>query len=201
MRAQTAITAALSLALLSTEVAATLPACMLACVEKVGRESSQCTSMNQIPCFCTNEVAAMRECFDAICPNNNADAAYAAFESACSDMNVRLDAEPSSSSASSSASSSSSSIASSSPSSSSMATTSSEEEESRSTFTSSAMAESTSSSSSSSSREPEVREETVSDSTSIHYEHTLEAYTGAANVHFVQYVHQWVGAAVAALFI
>lgn len=194
MRAHTAITAAISLALLSTEVAATLPACMLACVEKVGRESSQCTSLNQIPCFCTNEVAAMRECFDAICPNNNADAAYAAFEAACSDMNVKLNAESSSSSSSSTSSSTSSiDTSSTSPSSSSSSstiidTTSTEKEE-------------TSTTSSSSTSESQAKVETVSDSTSIHYDHTLEAYTGAANAHFVQYVNQWLGAAVAALFI
>ena len=172
---------------------------MLACVEKVGRESSQCTSLNQIPCFCTNEVAAMRECFDAICPNNNADAAYAAFEAACSDMNVKLNAESSSSSSSSSSTSTSTSTSSSIDTSSS--TSSSSSSSSTIIDTTSTEKEETSTTSSSSTSESQAKVETVSDSTSIHYDHTLEAYTGAANAHFVQYVNQWLGAAVAALFI
>ncbi|CAD6637334.1 HN1_G0030210.mRNA.1.CDS.1 [Saccharomyces cerevisiae] len=105
MRATTLLSSVVSLALLSKEVLATPPACLLACVAQVGKSSSTCDSLNQVTCYCEHENSAVKKCLDSICPNNDADAAYSAFKSSCSEQNASLG--DSSSSASSSASSSS----------------------------------------------------------------------------------------------
>lgn len=105
MRTSTVVSSVLSLALLSKEVLATPPACLLACVAKVTSGSSQCNTLSNVDCVCQNENSAVKSCLDEICPNGNADAAYSAFKSSCSAQNVSLG--DSSSSASSSASSSS----------------------------------------------------------------------------------------------
>lgn len=105
MRTSTVVSSVLSLALLSKEVLATPPACLLACVAKVTSASSQCNTLSNVDCVCQNENSAVKSCLDEICPNGNADAAYSAFKSSCSAQNVSLG--DNSSSASSSASSSS----------------------------------------------------------------------------------------------
>lgn len=108
MRASTVISAAFSLALFSTEVLATPPACLLACVAQVGGKSTKCSSLNQVNCFCTNEGDAIKSCLDSICPDGDSDAAYSAFKSSCSEQNAQVNESSKSSSASSTSASSSS---------------------------------------------------------------------------------------------
>ena len=107
MRTSTVVSSVLSLALLSKEVLATPPACLLACVAKVTSASSQCNTLSNVNCVCESENSAVKSCLDEICPNGNADAAYSAFKSSCSAQNVSLGDSSSSASASSSASSTS----------------------------------------------------------------------------------------------
>ncbi|GMM57112.1 Ccw14 protein [Maudiozyma humilis] len=105
MRTSTVVSSVLSLALLSKEVLATPPACLLACVAKVTSASSQCNTLSNVDCVCQNENSAVKSCLDEICPNGNADAAYSAFKSSCSAQNVSLGDNSSSSSSSASSSS------------------------------------------------------------------------------------------------
>lgn len=105
MRTSTVVSSVLSLALLSKEVLATPPACLLACVAKVTSGSSQCNTLSNVDCVCQNENSAVKSCLDEICPNGNADAAYSAFKSSCSAQNVSLGDNSSSSSSSASSSS------------------------------------------------------------------------------------------------
>lgn len=105
MRTSTVVSSVLSLALLSKEVLATPPACLLACVAKVISASSQCNTLSNVDCVCQNENSAVKSCLDEICPNGNADAAYSAFKSSCSAQNVSLGDNSSSSSSSASSSS------------------------------------------------------------------------------------------------
>lgn len=105
MRSTTVLSTVLSLALLSKEVLATPPACLLACVAQVTSGSSQCNTLSNLNCVCSNEDSAVKSCLDSICPNGNADAAYSAFKSSCSEQNISL-GDSSSSAVSSSASSS-----------------------------------------------------------------------------------------------
>ncbi|CAB4256163.1 similar to Saccharomyces cerevisiae YLR390W-A CCW14 Covalently linked cell wall glycoprotein, present in the inner layer of the cell wall [Maudiozyma barnettii] len=108
MRTSAVLTSVLSLALLSKEVLATPPACLLACVAQVTSGSSQCKTLSNLDCVCSSESSAVKSCLDSICPNGNADAAYSAFKSSCSDQNISLGDSSSSSSAASSSSSSTS---------------------------------------------------------------------------------------------
>lgn len=105
MRSTTVLSTVLSLALLSKEVLATPPACLLACVAQVTSGSSQCNTLSNLNCVCSNEDSAVKSCLDSICPNGNADAAYSAFKSSCSEQNISL-GDSSSSAVSSSVSSS-----------------------------------------------------------------------------------------------
>lgn len=141
MRTSTVVSSVLSLALLSKEVLATPPACLLACVAKVTSASSQCNTLSNVDCVCQNENSAVKSCLDEICPNGNADAAYSAFKSSCSAQNVSLG--DNSSSASSSASSSSTQASSSSASSTEASSTEASSTEASSTEVSSTKASST----------------------------------------------------------
>lgn len=145
MRTSTVVSSVLSLALLSKEVLATPPACLLACVAKVTSGSSQCNTLSNVDCVCQNENSAVKSCLDEICPNGNADAAYSAFKSSCSAQNVSLG--DSSSSASSSASSSSTQASSSSASSTEASSTEASSTEASSTEASSTEVSSTKASS------------------------------------------------------
>ncbi|CAG60007.1 SSR1 [Nakaseomyces glabratus] len=120
-----AVVSAVVLGLFS-QVLATPPACLLACVAQVSKQSSQCHTLNQVGCFCENENTAIKNCLDSICPNGNSDAAYTAFKNSCGDVGKAVASVSSSmsSSMSSSASSSMSSSMSSSSSSSSSASSS-----------------------------------------------------------------------------
>lgn len=141
MRTSTVVSSVLSLALLSKEVLATPPACLLACVAKVTSASSQCNTLSNVDCVCQNENSAVKSCLDEICPNGNADAAYSAFKSSCSAQNVSLG--DNSSSASSSVSSSSTQASSSSASSTEASSTEASSTEASSTEVSSTKASST----------------------------------------------------------
>lgn len=72
-------------------VLATPPACLLACVAQVSKDSDSCGSnLSNIQCLCTNNASDIAQCLDDICPNGNADAAKEALESSCSEQNVKV---------------------------------------------------------------------------------------------------------------
>lgn len=62
---------------------ATPPACLLACVAKIEKESN-CSGLNDLNCICSSEASAIEKCLEDICPNNNADAAIDSFRDSCS---------------------------------------------------------------------------------------------------------------------
>lgn len=187
MLSSTVLSTVLSLALLSNEVLATPPACLLACVAQVTKSSSSCNSLNDVTCICSNEGSSVKSCLDSICPNGDADAAYSAFKSSCSDQNASVSQSSSSSSASSTTTSTS---RTSSSSSTTVETTSSE---------SSTSSTSTSASSSISSITTTAATSTISSSSSSSIATVSEIQSGAGN--FLQAGNSFVVAAVAALLI
>lgn len=106
MRFQTVLSSVVSLALLSNEVIATPPACLLACVSQVTKGSTECDTLTQVGCICSKEGSSVKDCLDSICPEGDADSAYSAFQSSCSDQGADIGGSSSSSSSSSSTSSS-----------------------------------------------------------------------------------------------
>ncbi|KAK5780376.1 Ccw14p PWA37_002663 [Arxiozyma heterogenica] len=201
MLSSTVFSAVLSLALLSNEVLATPPACLLACVAQVTKSSSSCNALNDVTCICSNEGASIKSCLDSICPNGNADAAYSAFKSSCAAQNASINQASSSSSVSSTSTSSS---ISSSSSSSTTTTSSSSVVHSSSTAvettSSKVTTSSTSTSTSISSTSTTVVSSTLSSSSSSTQRFTVsEIHSGAGN--FLQAGNSFVVAAVAALLI
>ncbi|CCK69040.1 Ccw14p KNAG_0B06100 [Huiozyma naganishii CBS 8797] len=84
------VSAVFSLALLASQAVATPPACLLACVAQVTKASSTCSSLNQVGCVCSKEADQVKQCLDSICPSGDADAAYSAFQSSCSEQGASL---------------------------------------------------------------------------------------------------------------
>lgn len=105
MRASTVVSSVLSLALLANQAVATPPACLLACVAQVTKASSTCDALNDVNCICSKQGDDVKKCLDSICPNGDAEAAYSAFKSSCSEQNVSVDNKHSSSSSSKASSS------------------------------------------------------------------------------------------------
>ncbi|CDH10942.1 uncharacterized protein ZBAI_02728 [Zygosaccharomyces bailii ISA1307] len=103
MRTSTVLSS-VAVALLSNQVLATPPACLLACVAEVTKGSSKCDAMNEVNCICSNESDSVKSCLNSKCPNNNAEEAWSAFQSSC---NGKIGSSSSSSASSSSTSSSS----------------------------------------------------------------------------------------------
>ncbi|SSD61333.1 uncharacterized protein SCODWIG_03094 [Saccharomycodes ludwigii] len=115
----------LSVAFMASQVVvATPPACLLACVAQVNKQSTECSSLNDASCICDKESSSIQSCLKSICPNGNADAAYSSFQSSCSNLGFSVGSVSSASSSAASSSAASSSAASSSAASSSVASSS-----------------------------------------------------------------------------
>ncbi|PVH21646.1 hypothetical protein CXQ85_000629 [Candidozyma haemuli] len=111
-----------------SSVMATPPACLLACVGEVEKQS-KCDSLADLECICTSIGEEVEQCLEERCPNGDADTAKDAFEASCKAQGHDVSGKDSSSSsvfessssASSSAASSSAAASSSSAASSSVA--------------------------------------------------------------------------------
>lgn len=107
------ITTLVALASTLTSVVAAPPACLLACVAQVEKESD-CSGLNDLNCICSTLTSDIEECLESACPNGNTDEAKAAYKDSCSgfDSPASSSSKASSSSASASASTSASSASS-----------------------------------------------------------------------------------------
>lgn len=86
-------------------VLATPPACLLACVAQV-EKNSKCSSLADLECICTSIGEEVEKCLDSQCPDGDADTAKKAFEASCKEQGHDVSGADSSSSDSSSSSSS-----------------------------------------------------------------------------------------------
>lgn len=77
-RASTLTVLAASLA----SVVATPPACLLACVALVGKDS-KCSGLNDLDCMCGDNNSKISSCLDKTCPDGDADAAKKQLKSTC----------------------------------------------------------------------------------------------------------------------
>lgn len=84
---------------------ATPPACLLACVAKIEKQS-KCSGLNDLNCICSSEASAIEKCLQDICPNNNADTAIDSFRDSCSGFDSASSASSEEESSSTQASSS-----------------------------------------------------------------------------------------------
>lgn len=99
-------TAIATLAASVSQVMATPPACLLACVAEV-EKNSQCSSLADLNCICTSLGEKVELCLEDKCPSGDASAAKDAFEASCSEQGYEVSGNSASSSAFESSSSSS----------------------------------------------------------------------------------------------
>ena len=69
----------------ATSVVATPPACLLACVNKIVKQS-ECSGMNDLSCICSKKYHDIEDCLSSTCPNNPSDSgkdASSSLESTC----------------------------------------------------------------------------------------------------------------------
>lgn len=100
MKFSTISSIALVLSTAKTVVAAP-PACLLACVAQVTRQSD-CSGLNDLSCICSSEYSNVEECLNDICPEGASDGAISSFEDTCSPYGHSSSSSESSSSESSS---------------------------------------------------------------------------------------------------
>lgn len=63
-------------------IVATPPACLLACVAQVSKDS-KCDGLNDLSCLCSDNSDKIESCLKSACPNNNSGDAITAFENSC----------------------------------------------------------------------------------------------------------------------
>ncbi|AET38761.1 Ccw14p Ecym_3268 [Eremothecium cymbalariae DBVPG len=99
MRSSTFVTSVvLAIAVCVSEVIATPPACLLACVAQVSK-SSTC-GLGKVSCFCNDQSDAIENCLKSICPSGDSDTALSSFKSTCSEHGASSGSQSSASSTS-----------------------------------------------------------------------------------------------------